>query len=869
MSQPTEAVWAERKFRALDRERMTWRGLRNLSIASLAAAVVMLGWVLFDARRIARDQAAEAAAPMAAALSYGVEQGIGQYARAVQRAAAKLGAAGAAGLSTAARTAEWRADFDGLPIAAQVMVLDQAGRVAAEPEATTSPAVATGRDYAVEGFYQAHRGVGDIGLFVGPTCGFEPGGAPGICISRRIAAPDGGFVGVMAAWLPASIFDRLVGQIELNRGDILALFHANGMLVTRAPGRLPANLDYRSSPLFKAFAAAPSGVFAFTSPLDGTRHLGVYRQVGMHGAALPLIVSVAPSMTSVYADWWHKALIVAGGALLLGCVAGLLIRLLLLQLRRRIEAEEVVKASEAKFRTCFEHLTDGVLVLRVAADGGLLYEEANRAGLAMLGLAAEDVIGRPPDEVWPAEAAAFGHDGLGDTRMRQSIVEGRVITYAREIARPAGARQLSVTLAAVHDAQGRVCRLVESIVDVTEREQLEEQLRHAQKMEAIGRLTAGIAHDFNNLLQAQAGSLELLMEEVTGSSRAHEYARIAMGSTERAAQLTHHLLAFAGKQVLLPEAVPMAALLAEAGEAIGRLIGPLVAVELACDGDVPAVFVDRAQLRMTLINLAINARDAMPRGGRLQVRAGGEQAPGPGAPGHLAAGGYVLLSVSDTGMGMDAETLARACDPFFSTKGALVSGLGLSMVQGFARQSGGELRLSSTPGEGTCVALWLPCVVGAASDKACPSQGRADRSGSGVGETGGAGGGGRVLLVDDSPDVLLTTGAFLEGAGFDVVRAENGDQALVVLAAGERFDALVTDYAMPALNGAELILQALHLQPSLAALIITGFAEVAGLETLPGQVQVLRKPFRRDELVRRLRGLVAARQGAVRVTAPA
>ncbi len=544
-----------------------------------------------------------------------------------------------------------------------------------------------------------------------------------------------------------------------------------------------------------------------------------------------------------FASWvaiYHVPILI-GGALLLGLVTGLLARVLLQQLRHRNSADRVANASEAKFRTCFDNLADGVLVLRVEQDGRLVYEEANGAAETLLGISCEATRGRTPMEVWPSERAAYL-----EARIWQCIAEDRPVTYARAHVFPDGLRKLCMTLAPVHDENGRVCRVIKTIADVTEREHLEEQLRRAQKMEAIGRLTAGIAHDFNNLLQAQAGSLELLLDEVEDMPAASEYAGIAMAATERAAELTHHLLAFAGKQVLLPEPVPVSALLVETGEAIGRLIGPHIDVEILCEGEVPAAFADRAQLRMTLLNLAFNARDAMPRGGKLRVSARAAFVPSSGAPEGLGVGNYVVVSVIDTGTGMDPQTLERACDPFFSTKGALVSGLGLSMVQGFARQSAGEMHIVSAPGLGTRIDIWLPCAAFGASAEARV-----------VAHAGP--GPHRVLLVDDSPDVLLTTGAFLEGAGFDVMRANSGDRALVVLAAGERFDALVTDYAMPSVNGAELILQALHLQPSLAALIITGFAEVSGLETLPGQVQVLRKPFRRDELIRRLQHVITRR----------
>jgi CheY-like chemotaxis protein len=217
----------------------------------------------------------------------------------------------------------------------------------------------------------------------------------------------------------------------------------------------------------------------------------------------------------------------------------------------------------------------------------------------------------------------------------------------------------------------------------------------------------------------------------------------------------------------------------------------------------------------------------MPRGGTLLL----------GAQVDSADQERVVIAVTDTGAGMDAATLAQVFEPFFTTKGLDGTGLGLSMVQGFAVQSGGEVRIESAPGKGTTVMLWLPVAQMANNSREQQSVPARLR------------GSGRLLLVDDVVDVLVTASAFLERAGFQVVQAGSGDQALAVLAAGERFDALVTDYAMPGLNGVELIEQARTLQPGLAVLLITGFAEVGGADTLPRAVAVLRKPFQRRELV--------------------
>ena len=368
--------------------------------------------------------------------------------------------------------------------------------------------------------------------------------------------------------------------------------------------------------------------------------------------------------------------------------------------------------------------------------------------------------------------------------------------------------------------------------DVTERRQMEERLRQSQRLEAVGRLTAGVAHDFNNLLQSLMGGLELALDEVGDSAAARENIELALQAVQRGARLTSHLLSLSLQQVLRPAALELAPMLSALGRTLERTLGHDVAVSLDVHPDLPCALADAAHLDSALLNLCLNARDAMPEGGRLRINAYG-------------AGEQVVVAVSDTGEGMPPEVLARACEPFFSTKGAKGSGLGLSMVQDFARQSGGDLRVQSTPGEGTRIEIWLP-LAGARPVAAPKALERAH-------------GQGRVLVVDDERDVRRLTAAFLRKGGFEVTEAGGGDEALTVLAApGPAFDALVTDFAMPGMDGAELIVQARELRAEQPALVITGYAGAERLDRLPPRTPVLHKPFEREELVRRVSDLVGA-----------
>jgi signal transduction histidine kinase/CheY-like chemotaxis protein len=373
-----------------------------------------------------------------------------------------------------------------------------------------------------------------------------------------------------------------------------------------------------------------------------------------------------------------------------------------------------------------------------------------------------------------------------------------------------------------------IAAAVERLSTLRDLQQSEAQLHQFQKLEAIGRLAAGVAHDFNNILQSVSSALELVLEDVLPGTTTHELAEIALTSARRGSYLTNHLLSYARKQMLQPRSIDLATFLPEINRLLSRTLGPHIAMRVRVAPVLPRVYVDPGQLQTALLNLVINAAHAMPRNGTLTLEA---------REGSESGQRRAVIAITDTGVGMNEATKAQAFEPFFTTKGADGSGLGLSMVQGFAEQSGGEVRIESALGIGTKVELRLPAVDLRPPPDEQPNA-KSNMKGSG-----------RVLLVDDAPDVLATTGVILERAGFLVVPAGSGDQALAILATGGRFDALVTDYAMPGMNGIDLVARARSIQPEISVLLITGFAEVSGLEALPERIPVIHKPFRRQEMV--------------------
>ncbi|MBV8936630.1 MAG: PAS domain-containing protein [Alphaproteobacteria bacterium] len=370
--------------------------------------------------------------------------------------------------------------------------------------------------------------------------------------------------------------------------------------------------------------------------------------------------------------------------------------------------------------------------------------------------------------------------------------------------------------------------------EIAERQRTEAALLQAQKLEAVGQLTSGVAHDFNNLLTAILGNLEMMERRLKSEEplRRLQAARLA---AERGARLTHQLLAFSRKQRLAPTPLDLNRLVSEASDMLFRTIGATVRIEtVLTDGLWPAL-VDPTQIELVLLNLAINARDAMPEGGRLTIRTANVVRSG--APPDLTPGDYVLISVSDTGQGMSEEVRRRSVEPFFTTKEpGKGSGLGLSMVHGVATQSGGGLQIDSRLGCGTTVSVYLPRARR-------PSAPRPEREARSAAVHDRA----TILVVDDDPEVREVAVSSLADLGYRMLAAENGPLALQLLAQNGPVDLLLVDMAMPGMNGVELIRRARECQGGLKAMLVTGYADVAAFAPAEGDL-VLQKPYRLERL---------------------
>lgn len=473
-------------------------------------------------------------------------------------------------------------------------------------------------------------------------------------------------------------------------------------------------------------------------------------------------------------------------------------------------------------------------------DAGTLVREHNRELLLSLAQLAER-----------EEEARRLNTELAETN------RGVVALHAELEAQAVQLREAGVTLES--QVAARTAELAEANerlrTEAHERERIEHDLRQAQKMEAVGQLTGGIAHDFNNLLTGIVGSLDLMQARIAKGRTENlgRYIQAAMTSANRAAALTHRLLAFARRQPLDPRPTDANALIVEMTDLLRRTIRESIELEIETAPDLWPTLCDPHQLENAILNLAINARDAMPEGGRLTIETRNARR-GETPDGALGARGdeYVCIGVRDTGAGMAPDVVARAFDPFFTTKPlGEGTGLGLSMVYGFARQSEGHARIDSRPGEGTTVTVYLPRHHGVA-DRAANAAEAAEMP-RGNGET--------VLVVEDEPVVRDLIVEVLDELGYHAIQAADGPGGLRALRAPGRIDLLVTDVGLPGLNGRQLADLARETRPDLKVLFITGYAETATRATgfLDPGMAMITKPFPVETLVARIRGMIGER----------
>ena len=518
-------------------------------------------------------------------------------------------------------------------------------------------------------------------------------------------------------------------------------------------------------------------------------------------------------------------------------------RLLVRRAAERDAAQAARRESDVLYRTMFANAADYLFVVDIRPDGRLVLADVNPALERAIGRAGQELRGRDYDEVTPPDTARLFHEHHADL-----LRTGQPATYQDPVQTVDGPRIWETTLAPVFD-EGRLARIVGFARDVSVRARAEEQIRRAQRMEAVGQLTGGVAHDFNNLLQVIRANLEMLQKHIAADDElATQRIRSALRGADQAAQLTRQLLAFARRQALEPKVVNLGRLLRDMADLLRRSVGEAVELETVVQEGLWNTLVDPAQVETAILNLALNARDAMPEGGRLTLEL--SNAPLTEAEARafedVEPGDYVLLSMRDTGHGMAPEVLARVFEPFFTTKGEEKgTGLGLSMVYGFVKQSRGHIQLVSAPGQGANVRVFLPRSLQAEERPAEPAPQPAGRQ--------------LALVVDDEDAVRAAARGMLEELGYRCLEAADGARALELVEREPGLKLLFTDIVMPGeIKGGELAARARRLRPGLPVLLTSGYARTLPLQGPLADFPLLSKPYGRQELARKIQQAVRA-----------
>ncbi|MEX0740388.1 MAG: ATP-binding protein [Pseudohongiella sp.] len=695
------------------------------------------------------------------------------------------------------------------------------------------------QENAHDGMYIAVPRLGVVGLAEGQWV---------INVSRRIPAADGSFAGVAAASMSMDYLSDFYDALRAGDQSALGLLSAEGAVIARSPFD-PAlvGVDFSQTSLFRQVLGSGTEGRVTDIALQGeVPRLSAYRYTWDN----QLIAYANITEAEVLAEWRGRLLSkMSIGLLMMLTFAGSSVATIVLAqrqqqfaeqtLRTKQQAQADVNAAKAEIETIFNAISDAVFSLDSEWQFDFLNAEAER----VLERPAGELLGKRIWEEFPE---------LEETGFARLYKEAR--TTGGSVAMEQYYRPLNkwfVIKAYPHDKGMTVY-----LQDFTRQKEMEERLRQAQKMDALGQLTGGIAHDFNNLLTVILGNIDMLAEHLQKAPEGiRGQADVIRIAGERAAELTHRLLAFARRQPLNPQQTDINALVLEAKQLLERTVGADINIELVCGQDLWPAIVDPHELQNAILNLALNARDAMPYGGKLTIETGNSSIAPEYADLHgMSAGNFVMIAVSDSGCGMPPDIVAQAFDPFFTTKEeGKGSGLGLAMVYGFARQSGGQVKIYSESGQGTTVRLYLPRVSGNAEPEYRATAKTPDMTG----------GDEHILLVEDDELVRRYAVTSLRQLGYQVSDFGDGAQALDALReaanTGAGFALLLTDVVLAGgISGKEVATEAARIDPGMKILYMSGYAENAIVHhgRLDPGVNLLSKPFRTSDLARKVREML-------------
>jgi PAS domain S-box-containing protein len=735
---------------------------------------------------------------------------------------------------------------------AALIVLDAAGTI----RHATLPQI-VGQPRADTYLFKQLSSDSTAGIIANPPVRGQASGQWVIPFGRKLLSPDGKFAGIVVATLEPERLRGFYRTIDVGRGGFISVLHPEMAVLFREPSSTDSTGQAaRDNPLLAQHKQAPEFGFVH-APFDpgGAVYLSAYRQV----ANPPLLIAVSLAESDILATWWATAMVSSGilagfGFLLIvawrvimretRARAGVEARIvaqsdeLTAAIDKRAEADAALRTNEAQFQSIMQNAP--MMVSLKDLEGR--YTFVNQAFETFTGHSAKALLGKTVAEFRPP---GFADAVVADDR---AAIEGRHAVQ-REIVLPieSGERVALLVKFPLFDAHDKVTGVGTVMADITEQKRIEVQLAQSQRIEAVGQLTGGIAHDFNNLLTSILLNADVLVS--LGDDKTRPLAEAVRMAAERGADLTRRLLAFGRRQMLEPRPTDIRDLLGGMEALMHRTLGEHIEIQFRHAADLWFAKVDPGQLENAVLNLAVNARDAMPSGGRLSVETANVELDAAHATANpeIKPGQYVMIAVGDSGIGMPPHVVERAFEPFFTTKDVgKGTGLGLSMVYGFVKQSGGHARMHSEVGSGTVVRLYLPrSEVVAAQAAAAPALASDLPKAT---ET--------ILFVEDDPMVRKHTGMQIVGLGYAIVAAENAANALNLVEHGCMPDLLFTDVVMPGgMNGRQLALRLRERWPRLRVLYTSGYA--AGALTIDGEAvpakYVLGKPYRRRDLAAKLR----------------
>jgi PAS domain S-box-containing protein len=681
-----------------------------------------------------------------------------------------------------------------------------------------------------------------------------------IPFGRRLVNADGKFGGIVVATLEPGRLRQFYRTIDIGRGGVISVLHPEQAVLFREPSSEdPSGQFEQDNPLVALQnSGATSGFLHAPLTRGGASYFTAYRVL----ANPPLSVAVSLAETEILGAWWASA--ITSGVIMAAFGALLLIvwRMIMGEIRARAEAEqrqqeqaseltsalerrerseEALRATQTQFQSIMDHSPMQVCLRDL--QGRFIF--VNKAYVDFSGETEERILGRTFHELRPKE-----HADAVAAQDREVIASRKAMQWEMTVPKPQGPRTVLIVKFPIYDKNGAIILVGAIVADVTEQKRAEAQVVQAQRIDSLGQLTGGIAHDFNNLLTSILLNADVLASVLDDKLR--PLAESVRMAAERGADLTRRLLAFGRRQMLEPRPTDIRELLASMEALLHRTLGEHIEIRTVHEAGLWHATIDPGQLENAVLNLAVNARDAMANGGRLTIETGNVELDAAqladvpeGKPGQ-----YVTVAVCDTGSGMTAEVAARAFEPFFTTKDVgKGTGLGLSMVYGFVKQSGGHVRITSDVGVGTVVRLYLPrsAEVQAAASVVAPGARDLPRGS----ET--------ILFVEDDPMVREHTGKQIVGLGYAVITAENALEAVQLADDGYVPDLLFTDVVMPGgMNGRQLALKLRERWPNLRVLYTSGYAH--GQLTIDGESvpskYVLGKPYRRADLAAKLREIL-------------